>query len=288
MDKLLDLLAKYYSQKEFRIFQNNFALNFYESLGNSYSNGDGEVKIVTDLCNVINGKTFERLNFYSKKIHGSRSFVEFFNKDKPTTKELADMVIISIATLNREIVYEKTAFIQNKKEDSENVWKIDQDQLYLLHNFPTFKGNKGIFKRNFNEDIAFINYSKTLGNYGFFKSSGEMLLVNALNVFKLQQDSKISIDKIKEYPTHEYIRPFLNHGGVCLNAYEFIRNWTQFNIGEIVRSEDTILDDDLSKFNRILLNKVGLSDYINLNQEDQEFNFNLSIIVNHINLDKID
>jgi len=93
------------------------------------------------------------------------------------------MVIISVATKDREIVYEKTAFIQNKKEDSENVWKIDQDQLYLLHNFPTFKGEKGIFRKNFNDDVVFQHYSETLGNYGLFQSPGEMILTNAFTVF---------------------------------------------------------------------------------------------------------
>ena len=129
MDRLLKTFSDYYNRQDFRTFQNNLARKVYETLGTSYSNSDGEVKIVTDMCNAINGETFGKLKLLATKIHGSRSFVEFHNQDKPTTKELADMVIISVATKDREIVYEKTAFIQNKKEDSENIWKIDQDQL---------------------------------------------------------------------------------------------------------------------------------------------------------------
>ena len=36
-----------------------------------------------------------------------------------------------------------------------NNWKINQDQLYLLHNFPPFKGKKGIFKTNYQGEKIF-------------------------------------------------------------------------------------------------------------------------------------
>ena len=192
MNRLLETFSDYYNRQDFRAFQNSLARKVYETLGTSYSNSDGEVKIVTDMCNVIDRETFGKFRFYATKIHGSRSFVEFHNQDKPTTKELADMVIISVATKDNEIVYEKTAFIQNKKENAEHIWKIDQDQLYLLHNFPTFKGDKGIFKQKFANEVIFQNYSETLGNYGLFQSPDEMILVNALTVFRLQQGDKIS------------------------------------------------------------------------------------------------
>ena len=258
MDRLLKTFLDRYHCRNFRVFQNNLAQKVYEALGTSYSNSDGEVKIVEALCKAITGETDgKNLKFYAKKNHGSRSFVEFHNQDKPTTKELADMVIISVATEGREIVYEKTAFIQNKKDDNnENSWKIDPDQLYLLHNFPTFKGNKGIFKKNFSDDVIFQNRSETLGNYGLFQSPGEMILVNALTVFKLQQGNKILFSDVRkhshfrnndfsfphiDYPFYEEILyryfkhfpkygfpflnlPFLGNSAVSFNVYEFIRN----------------------------------------------------------------
>lgn len=276
--------------------------------------------MVTDMCNTINGKSFEKLKFYTKKIHGTRSFVEFHNQDKPTTKELADMVIISVATKDREIIYEKTAFIQNKKEDSESIWKIDQDQLYLLHNFPTFKGGKGIFKQNFTDEIVFLNHSETLGNYGLFQNPGEMILVNALTIYKLQEGNKVSLSNIRKYTNnklqnnngfqiqlighplmdemlHTYFKyfpkydlpvfnlPFLNNSITSFNIYEFIRNWSLFNIGDVVSANGNVADKDLLTFNRVLLRETGLSDIINTNIDGPEFKNSISIIVAHLNLD---
>jgi hypothetical protein len=320
MNRLLETFSDYYSRQDFRSFQNSLAQKVYETLGTSYSNSDGEVKIVTDLCKAIQGETYGRLKFYAEKIHGSRSFVEFHNQDKPITKELADMVVISVATKDREIVYEKTAFIQNKKEDTESVWKIDQDQLYLLHNFPTFKGEKGIFRKNFGNEVIFQNHSETLGNYGLFQSPGEMILVNALTVFRLQQGDKISFSDVRKYSNtlnnvfsfplidypfwdemlYRYFKhfpkygfpflnlPFLGNSIVSFNIYEFIRNWSLFNIGEVVSVGDKVTNYDLRNFNRILLRNAGLSDFINLKTENQRYEFdnNLAILVAHINLDE--
>lgn len=321
MGNLIRTFFDYYNRTDFRKFQNTLAREVYDTLGTAYSNLDNEVKIVTDMCNTINGKSFETLKFYTKKIHGIRSYVEFYNQDKPITKELADMVIISVVTQDRKIVYEKTAFIQNKKEETEGNWKIDQDQLYLLHNFPTFKGKKGMFKKHFDDEVVFMNHSETLGNYGLFKQPGEMILLNALTVFRLQQGDKISLSEIRKYTNnnlhnnsgfqfpfidypfwdevlyHSFKNfqkygfpfmnfPFLNNSIASFNIYEFIRNWSLFNIGELVSAYGIVFDKELSTFNHILLKEVGLSEYINTNIERQEFNNNLNIIVAHMNLDE--
>lgn len=321
MDNLFRTLSDYYNSPDFRKFQNTFAKDIYETLGTSYANSEGEVKMVTDMCDKINGETYQKLKFHSKKIHGARSFVEFNNQDKPTTKEIADMVIISVATKDKEIIYEKTAFIQNKKEDSSSTWKIDQDQLYLLQNFPTFKGTKGIFKKNYNDEVVFQNHSQTLGNYGLFQSPGEMILLNALTVYKLQQGDKISLSDIRKFGSntfqnnsafqfplidhpfmddmfYRYLKnfpkygfpflnlPFLNNSTVSFNIHEFIRNWTLFNIGEVVSIYGNTIDRDLYKLSRNLLRETGLSNIINLNIDGQEFQNNIIVIVAHLNIDE--
>lgn len=319
MENLIRTISNYYNRTDFRKFQNNFAKEIYDSLATSYSNSYNEVKTVTEMCETINGKTFDGLKFYTKKIHGTRSFVEFYNQDKPVTTELADMVIISVATKNREIIYEKTAFVQNKKEDTIANWKIDQDQLHLLHNFPTFKGKKGIFKHNFSDEVAFLNHSNSLGNYGLFQSPGEMILLTALTVYKLQLDKKISLADIRKFPNYSannnssfpfvdyqyfdemfyrYLKhfpkygfplmdfPFLNNNSVSLNIIEFIRNWTLFNIGELVSVYGHIADNDLSILNRMLLREVGLSNVINLNVDGPELQNALVVVVAHLNLDE--
>lgn len=326
MYELFETLSDYYSRSDFRIFQNNLSQDIYETLATSYSNSDGEVKTVTDMCNAINGKHFEKFHYFSKKIHGSRSYVEFNNKDKPTTKELADMVLMSIATKDNEIIYEKTAFIQNKKEETSENWKIEQDQLYLLQNFPTFKGKKGIFKNNYSNEICFLNHSKALGNYGLFQNPGEMILTNAETIYRLQKNGKISLSDIKKYyndfstssncsPFHSieamthlldpmaldkiihhiyknYQKfgfpcsnlPFLNNKYTSFNIHEIIRNWSLFNIGELVRAKGYIFDENLSKLNQILLKSVGFSNITRKDNDYPEFESNITIFITHLNL----
>lgn len=320
MGNIFKTLSEYYHSTDFREFQNSFALNIYETLGSSYSKSENEVKMVTDMCNVIHGKTYQKLQFYTKKMHGTRSYVDFKKQNKLTTTELADMVIISVATKDKEIIYEKTAFIQNKKEDSSETWKIDQDQLYLLHNFPTFKGNKGIIKKNFKDEVVFLNRSQTLGNYGLFQAPGEMILINALSVFRILKGENIFLNDIRGFLPNSfqsnsafsstlidqsileevffrYINylskhglpsinlPFLNNSNVSFNIYEFIRNWTLFNIGDVVSVYGNIIDRDLLTLNRTLLKEAGLGEIININITDQEFDDDLIVVIAHLNLE---
>jgi hypothetical protein len=322
MDRLIRFFSECYQDRNFRQFQNNLAREVYDTLANSYSRSANEVTIVTDLCKTINRQKFKSLRFFADKIHGSRSYVEFYNQDKPTTKELADMVIISVATRDKEIVYEKIAFVQNKKE-KDGIWEIDPDQLYLLHNFPTFKGTKGLFKRNFTGEIIFQNHSDGLGNYGLFQSPGEMMLTNASTVHRLQQNCKISQSDIRKYASdynighspwfpmfyHPFWKemvcmdikhflkyglpflqfPFLGNSAVSFNIYEIIRNWSLFNIGEVVTIEGLSIDTDLKKFSRLLLRNTGASEYINLYGDNDQFEFdnNLAVLVSHVNLDEM-
>ena len=228
-------------------------------------------------------------------------------------------VIISIATRESKIVFEKTAFIQNKKEDDNNQWKIDLDQLYLLRNFPTFKGNRGIFRRNFNDEVVFFNNSKTLGNYGLFQYPGEMIIANAHTIFKVLQNDKVFLNDLKneldsfqqlnnsnvfDYRYFEEILhrmykfhpaflssflnlPFLGNSSISLNIYDFVRNWTLFNIGDVVSLFGKIVEPDLFKFNQIMLKEVGLKQYLNNNFESPEFENNMVVIVSHLDLDEM-
>lgn len=321
MDRLYRTFADYYNRRDFRQFQNELSKETYESLANSYSNSYNEVKTVTDMCETLNGKSFEKLQFYSRKIHGTRSFVEFFNQDRPVTTEMADMAIICIATKDKNIVYEKISFVQNKKEDSINNWKIDQNQLYLLRNFPTITGKKGLFKKNFKNEIVFLNHSDNLGIYGLFKSSGEMVLANAKTIYGLQNENKVSYNDLKNYIdtnvsrqsnsfplfgfNHPFLEemiyrmfkhfpkygmpfcdlPFLNNNCNSLNIYDFIRNWTLFNIGEVCNAGGTIIDNDLSIITRVLLREAGLNDIINIDTEQNSFENNINLLIAHLNLD---
>lgn len=312
MNQLINTLSNYNNRIDFREFQNSTTEESYENLGLSYSNGYNEVKTVTELCNLLNGKRFEKLRIYAKKIHGSKSYVQFKNKDKPVSTELADMVIITLATRKNTIVYDKTCFIQNKKEDSKKKWKIDQNQLYLLKNFPSFTGTKGIFNQSFKgKKISYKNSNKTLGTYGFFQNPGEMILLNAENVYKYQNGTSIDLDTIKKIPIipesgngipfmydpmimEEYIymlmkrfpkygfpnmnMPFLGNTNICLDLYEFIRNWTLFNIGEPATIFQNTVDEQLSNFNKLIYREFQEMN-LDINIEGGEFQNNLVVFV---------
>jgi len=321
MDKLYRTFTDYYNRRDFRQFQNDLSKETYTSLAASYSNSHNEVKTVTNMCDTLNGKSFEKLQFYSRKIHGTRSFVEFFNQDKPVTTEMADMAIICVATKDKNIVYEKISFVQNKKESKTNNWEIDPDQLYLLRNFPTITGKKGLFKKNYQNEIVFLNHSGNLGTYGLFKSPGEMVLANAKTIYGLQNGNKVSYDDLKnhidtsttrqsnsflffglDHPFwHEMIYrmfkhfpkygilffdlPFLNNNSNSLNIYDFIRNWTLFNIGEVCQAGENIIDKDLSVMTRLLLKEAGLNDIMNIETEENSFENNITLLIAHLDLE---
>ena len=328
MESLIKFFCEYHKQDEFLKFQNDLADELYDSLSKKYSNG--EVAMVKEMCNILNSKKYKNLNLYSKMLHGFQtSGVQFKNQNITTKKELADMVIISIATLNNKILFQKIAFIQNKKDDKKgNTWLIDQDQLYLLQNFPTFDWIKGSKKNGTKElkgrkNICLPNYSKTLGNYGLFQSPGEMILINALNVFKLQNNKRISFDDIKrfsynkqcdnsffsccgfEFFIHEFRYwlkyhpeccfpffnfPFLNNVEISYNIYDFVRNWSLFNIGEIVTINGVHLNKELSKLSGAFIKSV-VTDFGNVeldiegyeNIEEYMTENGTAVFVNHFN-----
>ncbi|MFC1635479.1 hypothetical protein ACFL5Z_11615 [Planctomycetota bacterium] len=122
-------------------FQNSLSLELYESLGRGFNANANEVSLVQGLVDVVNGKSYGSLRFSANMLHGSRSYVEFNHRDKPVTKELGDMAVISLVTRGRERLLQKLCIIQNKKT-SGNSWSIDSEQLFLLKNFPPFSGSE--------------------------------------------------------------------------------------------------------------------------------------------------
>lgn len=160
-------------------FQNDVAQAIYAALGEGYAAHENEVSLVTRLVEATNGMAHGRLRLFSRKIHGSRSYVEFFHRDRPVTKELGDSVYITVVTQGRERVLERVCFVQNKLADSgkRTAWRIDEGQLFLLKNFPRFSGNRGIFRRS--RDVIFKNPGGCLGAYGLLASPGEMVFAAA-------------------------------------------------------------------------------------------------------------
>ncbi len=321
MDRLYRDYFELIKRSDFKRFLNDFSLKLYDVLSIGYKNNKNEVALVTDLSNVINNTSFENLNFHAFKIHGSKSYVEFHHKDEPTTKELADMLIISIASYGRERVFQKVSFVQNKKDSNQN-WLIDEGQLFLLKNFPSITGRKGILKKFYLDDkVDFVNHSESLGTYGLFLSPGDMILVSAKYIDALLENKKVNLNKLKElnartnnvtnnnlfpiiphpyfeeiiYKMHKYERrfgysypfnsnlPFLTNSMLSSDISEFVRNWSLFNIGEPTFSFGNIHDEPLDQFINYILRSIGMNEYIDIKASNENHEFENTMIVTVLN-----
>lgn len=309
---------------DFRKFQNELSQEIYDILAEGYNNNDNEISLVEKLVNKINNSRFHKFRFYGHKIHGAKSYVEFKYRAKRVTKEIADMVIISIASYKGKRVLQKITFIQNKVDKNKR-WKIDDEQLFLLKNFPKFSGNKGIFKSFSDEEIVFLNHSKCLGSFGLFMNPGEMIFLSAPLLSELKKGKEITIEEIRLtetvanmetgsfffpfifdhpfweefcYYIYKYMRryaffpfrsngpfPFLNNSTFSRDIYDFIRDWTQFNIGEPTYAFGNVINPVLDKFTNFLLRTIGIQDVdLPLEGIEGEFNNELAVLVMHIDL----
>lgn len=165
-------------------FQNMLSKTIYDQLGVGYRASEDEVALVTRLVNCTKGKSYKKIRIFAEKIHGTRSYVDFDYLDKPVTKELGDMVVISVITNRAERLFQNVCIIQNKKgKDTETRkgpdvrWDIDLEQLFLLKNFPPLTADKGILKSC--GEVAFRNTTGALGAYGLLSSPGEMAFLLA-------------------------------------------------------------------------------------------------------------
>ena len=281
---------EYYSSVDFRRWQNEFACNIYAHL-KPYSK---EVPKVEAMCNVMANRQYHGLQIESRMIHSyAKSGVAFDFMGETVRKELADMAVISLVTYCREIIFLKTAFVQNKNStDTPDKWTIDPKQLYLLKNFPTFTGTRGIIK---DKTFTFLNHSGTLGNFGLFSSKCETIFLTARDTFCNQNGSGvINFGDIKhgataynpqftaqslcrrwekhccfdcmEYNNRNSTKcgsitlgsslPFFGNYRYALDVYELVRALTYFNIGELSMAHRRIIDDDLFTYTQKLINSA--------------------------------
>ena len=326
MEKTIRELSRLFRDIEFKLFQNQFSRDVYESLSQSYKNKENEVSTVTRLVESINNKKYNSMKFHSYKIHGSRSYVEFDFQDRPTTKELADMIVISIISDGRKRLMQKVSFIQNKMNEN-GLWNIDKEQLYLLKNFPTFTGNKGLLKSYFGKsNICFHNHSKNLGSFMLFSDPGELKYISAPFLSEIVINGTIKLENInmsesiisnqnngmlqpfifdlrfyEEY-MHYFLKrsgpygflpnlgmnnslPFLTNSVFSRDVYDFVRNWTLFNLGETSFSYGEMIDENLDRFVVSILKKIGLNEEIDLPEGSFENGFNSDLAVFVVNFD---
>lgn len=322
-------------------FQNDLALDIYNELGKGFSANDSEVSLVTKLCEITRGKSYGPISIYSDKIHGKRSFVEFNYMDKPVTKELGDMAIITIVSSGRERLFQKMCFIQNKKgsnvdnsKNKENVrWDIDLEQLYLLKNFPMLSGDKGILKHC--NDVSFRNTEGSLGAFGLLHFPGDMifmiapLLAELLKGRKSLNTSDISVigsnysmnrQNGMGFPVIPFLgkchpdelffvyeklwrryggmwphmygsnMPFFGNTPFARDMYDFVRSWTQVNIGETSFSFGEVINTAVDGLSNALLRQIGFGEGLDLpvSRNFAQFHWEgeLGVAVTHIDIER--
>lgn len=295
MRRTIEKLMNLSNDSAFFIFQQNLIKDMYYALGQGFSSNENEISLVKRLISAINGKSFKGIHLFADILHGSRSYVEFNYLDKPVTKELGDMLVISLITSGTQRLFQRLCIIQNKK-DKDGKWVIDHEQLYLLKNFPSFTGNKGIFRRN--RDLIFRNNSGCLGAFGLFLNPGEQILASASLLAELLHGrNAINFSDISVLPHTGYSRniglwswfPFfglrhpkelffileelLPHYGwnlslsgmwngflgntyFCRDIHDFTKDWTQMNIGEPTFAFDRILNPHVDAFTNSILRKI--------------------------------
>ncbi len=187
MRRLYEELVKLSTDDAFVNFQNSLIQELYNSLGQGYSKNENEVTLVHRLVDTAKGKSYGPIRLYAEMLHGSRSYVEFNYLDKPVTKELGDMAVISLVTSKQNRIFQRACIIQNKKRAG-NGWAVDKEQLFLLKNFPPFTGDKGIFRGC--NDLTFRNNSGGLGAFGLLDAPGEMALLSAPRLSRYLQGRK--------------------------------------------------------------------------------------------------
>lgn len=307
MRRVLRCMYEMVQDNGFLAFQNQVIRSAYEGLGQGYSSNDNEVALVTRLVASINGKSYKQLRLLAKKIHGSRSYVEFDYRDKSTTKELGDMVVITVVTNGSQRLFQRLCIIQNKKA-SGGKWGIDREQLYLLKNFPPLSGNRGILRGT--HDIAFRNTSQCLGAFGLLFDPGEMIFASADLITEMSrgkdtlsrdniaipsraeantslQDSLFSALPWMNYlPSnmHNMLRKleinvgrfpwsisghqFMGNTVYANDICDLIRAWTQLNIGEVTCLDGIIINREVDDFTNHLIRNAGLGEGMDLPFQD--------------------
>jgi hypothetical protein len=324
MNKLIRKFNDLRSDPSFLRFQHHLIADIYDQLGQGYSAGEGEVSLVTRIADSLKGKNYKGLTIHCEKIHGSKSYVSFTFRDKPTMKELGDLILITVISDGRKRLLQKLCIIQNKVLRDGKA-HIDLEQLFLLKNFPLFSGTGGLFRGA--KDVMFLNRQQCLGSYGFFDSPGELILVNAgilsnvingsstfnraqlgslpqgMNgaeegdVFGLQGipaflDPMI-MEEVFHYwykrgfpiPFHGSFVPFSSSRRTLHDLHDVIRTWTSLRLGELVYALDQCVDEEANNFASTILRTIGFGQTVDLEGGNGEGELNSDATVMVAHLD---
>jgi len=324
-----NLIRKYHdlvSDPEFLRFQHARIAEVYDQLGQGYTENEGEVALVTRMADTMKGQSYQGLQIHCEKIHGSKTYVSFNYRDKPTTKELGDLILVSVVSDGRRRLLQKLCIVQNKVLRNGKS-QIDPEQLFLLKNFPLFSGSQGLFRGA--RDVMFRNTQMCLGAYGFFDEPGEMLYVNAgvlsntLNGSTSFSKAKLgtgysdsagfesSANSVFSFPWFDDpmlfediffrwhkrgfppplaapVAPLFSSRRTLHDLHDIIRAWTSLQIGEIVYAFDRPLDTEADRFSNAVLRAIGFGEFIDFGDDnvEREFKAGSMVMVSHFDIAK--
>ena len=78
--------------------------------------------------------------------------------------------------------------------------------------------------------------------------------------------------------------PFLNNAFISRDIFEFIDNWSFFNIGETTMVNGNVINEHLHSFSNALIRSSGLSEYIDLGDDNAQYVINNNLVVSLLNL----
>lgn len=291
MKRLVDTVVRLSKDRGFIAFQNYLIRSGYKSLTRDWQAGQPEVGIVEGLTTELKGKTYGSITVDAKMIHGNSNLVKFEMRSKEETCELGDMVVITVVTAGRERLMQRVCIVQNKKVDGRERVSVDQTQLFLLKNFPPFLNANGFLA---GLTGSYRNASGCLGAYGILAKPGDMLFSSAplLTEFLRSRESMLFRDIaatnhvvgaslnpfVSRITVVELVHwfyslqqgffpfyggyvtgvPFLGNVIYCRDFCDFVKNWTQINIGEVTHLGKVTIEPELDSLANRLIALAGL------------------------------
>jgi hypothetical protein len=217
-------------------FQKNWAEDIESEISKKYHLLNEIPRLQKVLIPNLNTVKNNFVKVESESIHGTTSQVKF-NHCTATSREVGDVLLSVMLVDDQDLIFHKITFVQAKKKSLFD-WKPSQsegEQLYFLSRFPKFKGVKGIFPKT---EIILPNYSGCLGSY-FFIYPEIGFEFSSAKIVDLYVNNK-GCSCIISHSSYKYAswgNAFFKNVLYCPNPFDFIRNLTQFNIGEIIHSE---------------------------------------------------
>ena len=261
------------------------------------------VQVIENIINSVDQLDTDGDKFYistkSVFVHGSKSQVEFEYHGRKTQRELGDIIFILSVVYNGSKYFEKMTITQVKKSKGIS-WNFRsesaREQLYLLSNFPRFKGVD--HSLILGEDYNLPNYSGCLGSHGLLYYPGDFALVSSkkLEIFLLERSRLrwrdlisinfspscclfISLDRPMGYEFEEILNcyhkfvqfnclyfkyfpltcnllPVLGNECIAYNAYDFSDKYLRGYIGELIYAKELYHNELALRFLLALLASI--------------------------------